>query len=590
MKWLLSLLLAAGMLSGGLHAQDLKTPFERKGSNYTATYAEVIGFYQSLAAASPVVKLVEYPDGTDAGRPLHLVVISKTKLFNPIPLRQGDYRFVMINNGIHPGEPDGIESSMLLARDMVMDARFAPLLDHIVLLIIPTYNVDGTLARNSTTRANQNGPEEYGFRGNGRNLDLNRDFIKCDSRNARAFTKIYTEWRPDVFIDTHTSNGADYPYTMTYIATQPDKFDAGLGNYMTTTLNPELVKYMAEVEYEMCPYVQTPRWTTPPDSGIIGFLETPRYSTGYAALFNAIGYTSEAHMLKPFEDRVNATYHFCLQTLKAVNRDRKIISRLRKEADEAVKKQERFTIRWQLDRQHVDRLLFKGYTAVTNPSPVTGFPRMTYDRNQPWQREIPYYNHYKPEITVTKPIAYVLPQAWAEAVERMRLNGVEMQRLAEDVELDVVAYRIDSFSPAHMPYEGHYPLSGIKVHTAPEKVRYLAGDYVIYVDQVANRYIVETLEPQAHDSYFYWNFFDEILGQKEYFSPYIFDATAAQFLEANPMVKAEFQKKLQADAKFAQDDYAQLNWIYQRTPLYEQVHLRYPVTRIERAQKIPLRK
>jgi hypothetical protein len=590
MRLILPALLACCLLHCSAWAQDLKTPFETKGPNYTATYDEVIGFYTDLAAASPTVKLVTYPDGTDAGRPLHLVVISKPKLFNPVPLRQADYRFVMINNGIHPGEPDGIESSMLLARDLVTDARFAPLLDHIVLLIIPTYNVDGTLNRNATSRANQNGPAEYGFRGNGRNLDLNRDFIKCDSRNARSFTKIYTEWRPDVFIDTHTSNGADYPYTMTYIATQPDKFDPGLGQYMTSTLNPELVKYMAEVTYDMCPYVQTPRWTTPPDSGIIGFLETPRYSTGYAALYNAIGYTSEAHMLKPFEDRVNATYHFCLQTLKAVNRDRKLIVRLRKEADELVKKQEAFTIRWQLDLQRSDKLNFKGYAAVTQPSPVTGFPRMTYDRNQSWQKDIPYFNHYKPEVTVKKPVAYLLPQAWGEAVERMKLNGVEMQRLSEDVDLDVTVYLIDSFSPARLPYEGHYPLTGVKVHPVAQTIRYLAGDYVIYVNQVANRYIVETLEPQAHDSYFHWNFFDEILGQKEYFSPYIFDATAAQFLDANPTIKAEFQKKVQSDPDFAKDDYGQLNWIYKRTPLYEPGHLRYPVARIEKVQKIPLQK
>jgi hypothetical protein len=590
MKLILPLLLACCLLPCAIWGQDPKTPFEAKGPNYTATYEEIIGFYTSLADASPIVKLVTFPDGTDAGRPLHLVVISKSKLFNPVPLRQADYRFVLINNGIHPGEPDGIESSMLLARDMVTDPRFSPLLDHIVLLIIPTYNVDGTLNRNATSRSNQNGPTEYGFRGNGRNLDLNRDFIKCDSRNARSFTKIYTEWRPDVFIDTHTSNGADYPYTMTYIATQPDKFDPGLGQYMTNTLNPELVKYMAEVTYEMSPYVQTPRWTTPPDSGIIGFLETPRYSTGYAALFNAIGYTTEAHMLKPFEDRVNATYHFCLQTLKAVNRDRKLILRLRKEADELVKKQESFTVRWQLDLQHSDKLNFKGYAAVTQPSPVTGFPRMTYDRNQSWQKDIPYFNHYKPEITVKKPIAYLLPQAWGDAVERMKLNGVDMQRLSEDVELDVTVYLIDSFSPARMPYEGHYPLTGVKVRPAAQKIRYLAGDYVIYVNQVANRYIVETLEPQAHDSYFHWNFFDEVLGQKEYFSPYIFDATAAEFLAANPAIKDEFQKKVQSDPAFAKDDYGQLNWIYKRTPLYESVHLRYPVARIEKTQKIPLQK
>ena len=571
-------------------AQELKTPFETKGSNYTATHDEIIAFYKSLEAASPTAKLVEYPDGTDAGRPLHLFIISKTKLFNPIPLRQADTRIVLINNGIHPGEPDGIESSMILARDLVQDARFATMLEHMVVLIIPTYNVDGTLIRSSTSRANQNGPAEYGFRGNGRNLDLNRDFLKCDSRNAKAFTQIYTEWRPDVFIDTHTSNGADYPYTMTYIATQKDKLDPGLANYMSTTLNTELLKYMQEAQYEMAPYVQTKTWTATPDSGLIGFLETPRYATGYAALYNAIGYTTEAHMLKPFEDRVYATYHFCMQVLKIVNRDRKIVSRLRKEADELLKKQETFTIRWKLDTNTPTKLLFKGYTASYNPSGVTGFPRLSYDQAQPWQKEIPYFNNYVPEITVKKPIAYILPQAWSKAVERMKWNGVEMKQLAEDIDLEVTTYRIDSFKPSPYPYEGHYPLSGIKLHPVTQKVHFLAGDYVIYTDQVANRYIVEALEPQAHDSYFYWNFFDEILSQKEYFSAYVFEGTAQKFLDANPTIKAAFDKKRAEDPEFAKDDYTQLDWVYKQSPYYEPVHLRYPVARLEKAQKLTLRK
>jgi hypothetical protein len=590
MKKLLFTLFAALGILPILSAQNLKTPFEAQGSNYTATYDEIIAFYKSLEASSPKVKVVEYAEGTDIGRPLHLVIISNSKVFHPVPLRQADTRFVMINNGIHPGEPDGIESSMILARDLVEDSRYSALLDHIVLLIIPTYNVDGTLQRNGVYRANQNGPQEYGFRGNGRNLDLNRDFIKCDSRNARTFAKIYTEWRPDVFVDTHTSNGADYPYIMTYIATQKDKLDAPLAGYMGTTLTPEIEKYMVEAKYEVCPYVQTKGWDMTPDSGIVGFLETPRYSTGYAALFNAIGYTTEAHMLKPFEDRVYGTYHFCLQLLKVVNRDRKIIARLRKDADEKVKKQEAFTIRWKLDPKPSGNLNFKGYTAVYQPSAVTGFNRLSYNQSEPWQREVPYYNNFLPEVTVNKPQAYIVPQAWSEVVERLKLNGVEMKQMDSDQTLEVAVYYIENCKPSASPYEGHHPNAEVKVRKEMQSVGYFAGDYVVYTDQVANRFIVETLEPEAHDSYFHWNFFDEILSQKEYFSSYLFEATAVKLLAENASLKAEFEKKRNEDADFAQNDYAQLDWIYKHSPHYEPVHLRYPVARMEKGQKVSLRK
>ena len=70
------------------------------------------------------------------------------------------------------------------------------------------------LNRNSTTRTNQNGPESYGFRGNARNYDLNRDFIKSDTKNAKTFAQIFHLVQPDVFIDNHVSNGADYQYIL----------------------------------------------------------------------------------------------------------------------------------------------------------------------------------------------------------------------------------------------------------------------------------------------------------------------------------------------------------------------------------------
>jgi len=113
---------------------------------------------------------------------------------------------------------------------------FKPLLDKVVIVAIPVYNVDGCLNRGSYSRANQDGPESYGFRGNARNYDLNRDFVKCDSRNARTFNQIFRTWNPDIFVDNHTSNGADYQYVMTLIATQHNKLEAPLGEFLQNTM------------------------------------------------------------------------------------------------------------------------------------------------------------------------------------------------------------------------------------------------------------------------------------------------------------------------------------------------------------------
>jgi hypothetical protein len=113
---------AAMILISNANAQGVReqmpTPFEKNGTNVSTTYAEMIAFYKGLAATSPMVKIVDVENGTDVGRPLQMVVISASKIFNPIPLRQADTRIVMVMNGIHPGEPDGIDASMILARDL----------------------------------------------------------------------------------------------------------------------------------------------------------------------------------------------------------------------------------------------------------------------------------------------------------------------------------------------------------------------------------------------------------------------------------------------------------------------------------------
>lgn len=295
-------------------------------------------------------------------------------------------------------------------------------------------------------------------------------------------------------------------------------------------------------------------------------------------------------MLKKYEDRVYGTYHFCLNLLKIVNRDRKAIGRLRKDALDALKKQEEFVLRWKLDMNSSKPISFNGYQANVSPSLVTGFPRLSYDPTSPWTKDIPFYNRYVADVKVTKPDAYIIPQAWEGVVERLKLNGVTMKRLSEDTKITVNSYRIVKHQFASRPYEGHMPISGIEVEVEQAELQYFTGDYVVYTDQVENRYIVETLEPQGADSYLSWNFFDPIFTRKEYFSPYLFESTANSLLQTEPKLKADFQEKLKSDTLFAQDDWAQMDYIYQRSKYMEPTYLRYPVTRLEKSTKLPLEK
>jgi hypothetical protein len=556
---------------------DWLTPYEKSKGRETTTYEQCLAYYEKMAAAYPEVKLVSYGE-TDSGRPLHLVIVSLDQDFEPSSLRQKNKSILLVQNGIHPGEPEGIDASMMLVRDYMQQKNKRALLQNTVLLVIPVYNVDGSLNRNATSRANQNGPLDYGFRGNARNLDLNRDYIKNDSRNARTFTKIFREWQPDVFVDTHTSNGADYQHVMTLISTQKDKLNTHLSKYLTQHLLPALQNGMAKEKFPMAPYVDSKGRT--PDTGLVGFLETPRYSTGYTTLFNTIGFVTETHMLKPFDQRVKATYAFLDIMLKTVHQQAAQLAAARREANQLVLTQTRFPLNWALDTTRTDQISFRGYTAQYKPSAVSGQQRLYYNRQAPYVKNIRYYNTYTPTTHITKPQAYVVPQAWGEVITRLQLNQVQLRRLTRDTLLKAEVYFISDYKTGTRPYEGHYLHYSVQVRPEVQPVLFLKGDYLIALNQPANRYLVETLEPQAVDSFFNWGFFDAILQQKEYFSDYVFEDVAAELLKKDANLRQQYETWKAKNSELAKSAQAHLDYIYYHSPYYETSHLRYPVARI----------
>ena len=560
-----------------------QTPYERSNHNQTSTYDAAILFYQNLAKTYPQARLLSYGN-TDFGKPLSLLVLSKDKVFDPAAIRKSDKRILLINNGIHPGEPEGVDASMMLARDLLKNNQLP---SNVVICIIPIYNIDGSFNRSSTSRANQNGPEAYGFRGNSKNYDLNRDFIKTDSKNSAAFQLIFNTWQPEIFVDTHTSNGADYQYTMTLIPTQKDKLNAILSGYLTKTMVPDLYSGMQKKGFELIPYINSVDET--PESGITGFIESPRYSTGYAALHNTIGFMPETHMLKAFDKRVESTYKLLQTYVDIVSRDAAIIGKNKRSADQAVAKQQSFPLSWKLDEKVYDTLTFKGFAAKYKPSTVSGADRLYYDRKEPFTKQIKEWNKFEPLVTVEKPVAYIIPKAWDRVVALLKLNGVKVQQLANDGELAVDSYYITDYKTAARPYEGHYLHNTVLLATRPQSLQFYAGDYIVYVNQPQNRYIVETLEPQATDSFFSWNFFDSVLDQKEHYSAYVFEDTATGILKDNPELQKQLDQKKSADAEFAKNPRAQLEFVYKNSNYYESTHLRYPIARLRKNIKINLK-
>lgn len=573
-KLIASLFLFVSLTS---NTQNLSTRFERSGGKETPTYFEIIDWWQKLDQQSGKVKMLTM-GMTDAGYPLHLVVVSDKGDFNFDNIRKNNKRVILINNGIHPGEPDGIDASMLLVRDIV--ANKYKIADNVVLAFIPVYNIGGCLNRSNNYRVDQNGPEEFGFRGNSQNLDLNRDFIKCDSKDARAFTEIFHLTDPDVFVDNHVSNGADYQHVMTLLTTQHNKLGGVMGDYLEKEFEPALYSSMKKKGYDLIPYVNS--FGDKPENGWPEYWDSPRYASGYAALWHTFSFVPETHMLKAYDKRVMATYELMKSFIEFTSTHSDRIKSLRDITKSATKTQPEFPVNWSLDRSKFKEVLYKGFESGRKPSEVSGLPRLYYDRNKPFEKMIPIFNYFPVKAAIQKPKAYIVPQGWWKVIELLKLNKVQMSQLKKDSLIEVEVYKIEDYKTLPRQYEMHHPNTDVKTSNSMQKILFKKGDWYIPLNQVANRFLIETLEPQGEDSYFAWNYFDAILGQKEGYSAYAFEDIAADYLKSSPELRLKLEQKRTADTAFAKDGRAQLNFVYQNSPWYEPSHMRYPVFRVVR--------
>ncbi|MCY7290742.1 MAG: M14 family metallopeptidase [Ferruginibacter sp.] len=553
-----------------------QTRFEKTNGTETANYFETISFYKMLDKSADNI-LMKEGAMSDAGYPLHIVLVSADKSFIPAEWHKKNKVVIMINNGIHPGEPDGIDASMMLLRDIKNRKIILP--DNVVLAVIPVYNIGGCLNRNSVTRVNQNGPLEYGFRGNSQNLDLNRDFTKNDSKESKAFAKLFHWLNPDIFIDNHVSDGADYQHTMTLITTQYEKLGATAGNWLRNIFEPQIYAGMKEKNWDLIPYVEFDGADF--NKGINMFYETPRYSSGYAALFGTFSFIPETHMLKPYKDRVLSTYDLMETFIKKAAASANELLAIRKKAAAEMLVQKQFPLKWNIDKSKNSSIVFKGYEQDSTNSEATSLPKMFYNRNKPYSKEVKFFNYFKPENIIEKPKAYIIPAGWYDVVQRLELNGVKLRRIIEDTNIQISFYKIDEHKSRPTPYEKHHGNYAVKTTKFSENTKILKGDYIVELNQPGNRYIVEMLEPTGDDSFFAWNFFDAILQQKEGYSDYRWEDIAIEVLKKDATLQQKLATKKIDEPAFAKNGPAILNYIYKNSVYYEKAHMRYPIYRIE---------
>ncbi len=564
---------------------DLTTYYEKSNFLETPRYDETVAFCKLLEAESPFVKYTSFGI-TPQGRELPLLIVDKSESFAP----PTDDRIVLLVIAcIHPGESDGKDAGLVLIRDLIRDDSLTKQFDDVVLLFIPIFNVDGHERFGPYNRINQNGPLEMGFRVTAQGYNLNRDFLKADSPEMRAWLKLFREWLPDFFIDCHVTDGADYQYTITYGLETHENMPEPIRSWTNDRFLPKLNSTMEQSGFPIVPYVVT-RDYLHISNGIIGLLWAPRYSTGYGAVQNRPALLVETHMLKDFRTRVEGTRILLHEIITILSDQRAELKDAAMVADARVSEMipgSYYYTNYKRAKDTTSFIDFLGVDVTTEPSDISGDEWVIWG-DTPVTYRVPYLDTYAPVDSALIPYAYIIPVEWTEETDLLKAHGVDIEYLDCAQTLPVDSYRFDDIEWADKPWESRHRLefSMTDVSTMRELPDNSA---VVLMNQRSNQVIVHLLEPKAPDSFIRWGFFNRIYSRKEYFEDYVMEKMARQMIEETPDLRIEFDSLLQADSAFAASPQQRLEFFYERTQYADSTVGVYPVGKLMSPADIKLK-
>ena len=569
------------ILSSALFCQeDWLTYYEHSGKTQTPRYDETLDFCKRLDEISGKVSLVSFGKSAQ-GRDLPLLIVDRDGLTDPKEIRERGRIVMLIQACIHPGESEGKDAGLLLIRDMIIHHKQEPLLDHVSLLFIPIFNADGHERFGPYNRINQNGPVEMGWRVTANNLNLNRDFLKAETPEMRAWLFLFNKWMPDFFIDTHTTDGADYQYPLTYLLEIFGNMDQGLTDWARNVFIPEMTAGMDQNGFPVFPYVDFRRWHDP-RSGLVSEVAPPMLSQGYTSLRNRPGLLIETHMLKPYPVRVEATYQCVLTSMEILAKNKKEVQKLISNADELVCSpkflEKPLPLQFQVLENDSIMIPFKGFDYALEKSTISGGSWFKYS-NTPSTFLLPYFSDNVPTVNARLPYAYIIPAEWTLVIEKLRIHGVEMKFLKTPGVITVSTWRFSNPKWQQNPYEGKHPLVQFEMEEITEERTFLPGSAIVEVSQKSARIIAHLLEPKGNGSLLYWGYFDAIFEQKEYAENYVLEKMALEMLR-DPAIREEYERKMGSDSVFAKSPQQILFWFYAKSPYVDQRRMIYPIGRI----------
>lgn len=560
---------------------NILTPYEQSGCKTTPRYAQTMEFCNKLKGLSSCLK-IESMGKSPQGRDIPLLIVDQNHNFTPAAVRKSGNIVLMVQACIHAGEPDGKDAGLMLLRDMLLKGKHKELLDHVTLLFIPIFNVDGHERFGPFNRINQNGPDEMGWRTTAQNLNLNRDYLKADAPEMQAWLKNINKWNPDFFIDCHVTDGADYQYKLTYSLELGGNMEAGLTSWTRDYYEKNLLSLLDADNTPAFPYVEFRNWHDP-RSGLYLSPAPPMLSQGFFAVRNRPGLLIETHMLKDYKTRVEATYKTILHTMELLNRDRTNFLATIRQADSytasAAFRKKNFPVKFRTSYKDSVLVNFKGVEYEAVKSNLTGGEWFIYHPEKPAIFKIPFFTKAEPIVSVMLPEAYIIPVEWVDIIRRIHLHGLKSYTIKKPTIFTVQSYRFSNTHFRNVSYEGRISVN-FDLDTLTMTREYQPGSVIVPMNQPLARVAAYLLEPSADGSLASWGFFNSVMEQKEYTESYVMERVAREMLAKCPNLQKEFDQKKASDSAFATNPDAIINWFYSKSPWWDSFLNIYPVGKL----------
>lgn len=567
---------------------EWQTHAEKTNYRETPSYDETIAYARRLDAASPLIRFASFGHSGE-GRELPLLIATEAGTFTPEAARKAGKPVVLVQACIHAGEPDGKDAGLALLRDIAITKTRPGLLENVVLLFIPIYNADGHERSSPYNRINQNGPEEMGWRATTTSQNLNRDYMKADTPETRAWLTLWNNWDPDLFIDCHVTDGADYRYNITYHFEHHDGVAPSVLEWQRRVMDGKVFPATEAAGNIVSWYLE---FADNRDfgKGIRDFNGSPRFSTGYVPLRNRAAILIETHMIKDYRSRVAGTYDLLRFTLAEVNRDPRSLLDAVCTADEQTAPENRAaddTRKMPIDFELTDKTTpykLKALEYRTEPSDVSGDIRVVFG-GKPLDMTVPMYNTFRVTKAVTRPLYYIVPPQWKEVIRVLRTHGLRLQPTAEATTIEIESYRFSEVKWPAGPFEGRF-MPKFKAELIRERRTFPPGSVIVPLDDTLAKVAINLLEPEAPDSLVAWGFFNAIFEQKEYGESYVLENLAREMMAEDPALRAEFLERLESEPKFASSPSSRLQFFYERSAYWDPQMNLYPVCRIMASQGV----